>query len=98
MQKLYSVSEAVTKDVYTNGDAGSRFDGRKNARVAVMFLDDARLLFHRREDGQKIIVIDWITLTRQSDERFTHRVGKWNAAATRKRMIRRNGKTDTFVK
>ena len=49
MQKLYSVSETVTKNVRTGGDAGSRFDGRKNAGHAVMFPHDARLLFHLRK-------------------------------------------------
>jgi hypothetical protein len=30
VQKFYPVSETVTKDVYNNGNAGSRFDGRNN--------------------------------------------------------------------
>jgi hypothetical protein len=30
MQKVHPVSETVTKDVYNNANAGSRFDGRNN--------------------------------------------------------------------
>jgi hypothetical protein len=37
VQKLYSVSETVTK-VYRNGDAGPRFDGRHNAIITVVLL------------------------------------------------------------
>ena len=57
MQELYSFSETVTK-VYRNGDAASRFDDRQDAGHAVMFLDDARFLFHlRKDDREKVIVI-----------------------------------------
>src|SRR5947208_2847508 len=52
MQELYSVSETVTK-VYRNGDAAPRFDGRHDAGHAVMFLDDARFLFHLRKGDRE---------------------------------------------
>ena len=52
VQKLYSVSETVTK-VYRNRDAGPRFDGRHDAGHAVMFLDDARFLFRLRKDSRE---------------------------------------------
>src|SRR5882762_8169502 len=52
VQKFYSVSETVTK-VYRNGNAAPRFDGRHDAGHAVMFLDDARFLFHLRKDGRQ---------------------------------------------
>src|SRR6267142_2978539 len=52
VRKFYSVSETVTK-VYRNGDAGPRFDGRHDAGHAVMFLDDARFLFHLRKDDRE---------------------------------------------
>src|SRR5437016_2664378 len=52
VQKFYSVSETVTK-VYRNGDAGLRFDGRHDAGHAVMFLDDARFLFHLRKGDRE---------------------------------------------
>ena len=38
MQKLYSVSETMTQNVYTKGDAGSRFDGRNNGGKTVVLL------------------------------------------------------------
>src|SRR4029077_15423239 len=52
VQKLYSVSETVTT-VYRNGDAGPCFDGRHDAGHAVMFLDDARFLFHLPKDDRQ---------------------------------------------
>ena len=57
VQHFDPVSETVTKNVHTNCDAGSRFDGRKNAGQAVMFLHDARLLFHLRKDDREIIIV-----------------------------------------
>src|SRR5207302_11417476 len=52
VQELYSFSETVTK-VYRNGNAASRFDDRQDAGHAVMFLDDARFLFHLRKGGRE---------------------------------------------
>ena len=52
-----AVSKAVTKNVRTDGDAGSRFDGRKNAGHAVVFLYDARFLFHLRKEDREMIII-----------------------------------------
>ena len=52
VQKLYSVSETVTK-IYRDGNAGPRFDGRHDAGHAVMFLDDARFLFHLRKGDRE---------------------------------------------
>ncbi len=69
MQKFYSVSETVTK-VYRNGDAGPRFDGRHDAGHAVMFLDDARFLFHLRKGDREIIIVIGILFARQANERF----------------------------
>src|SRR4030095_6385411 len=56
VQKLYAVSETVTK-VCTNRDTGPRFDGRHNAGHAVMFLDHAGFLFHLRKDDREIIIV-----------------------------------------
>src|SRR6266513_1763538 len=69
VQKSYSVSETVTK-VYRNGDAGPRFDGRHDAGHAVMFLDDARFLFHLRKGDREIIIVIGILFARQANERF----------------------------
>src|SRR5947207_5604349 len=52
VQELYSFSETVTK-VYRNGNAASRFDDRQDAGHAVMFLDDARFLFHLRKGDRE---------------------------------------------
>jgi hypothetical protein len=38
VHKLYSVSETVSNNVYTKGDAGSRFDGRNSRRKIVGLL------------------------------------------------------------
>jgi hypothetical protein len=57
VQKFHLVSETVTKNVRTNGDAGSRFDGRNNTESTVALLHHPRFLFHVRKDDREIIVV-----------------------------------------
>ena len=57
MQKFYSVSKTVTQSVRTNGDPGSCFDGRNNARKTVVFLHHPRFLFQLRKDDRDIIIV-----------------------------------------
>jgi len=87
VQKFYSVSETVTK-VYRNGDAGPRFDGRHDAGHAVMFLDDARFLFHLRKDDREIIIVIRVIFAGEANQRFGCNLGNRNGAASGKRMLR----------
>src|SRR6476620_5964051 len=69
VQKLYSVSETVTK-VWANRDASPRFDGRHNAGHAVMFLDHTRFLFHFRKNDREIIIVIRIIFASEGNQRF----------------------------
>jgi hypothetical protein len=57
VQKFHPVSETVTKSVRTNGDPGSCFDGRNNARKTVVLLHHPRFLFQLRKDDRDIIIV-----------------------------------------
>jgi len=56
VHELYSVSKSVTQNVYSDGNAGSRFDGRHDAIITVVLLDHPRLLFRLRKDAREIVV------------------------------------------
>ena len=98
MQKLYSVSETVTKNVHTDGDAGSRFDGRNHAGKTVVFLHDPRFLFHLRKDDREIIIIFRIIFAGEANQRFGRNLGNRNGAASGKRMLRGDRHANAFVK
>ena len=86
-QNLYSVSETVTKSVRTNGDPGSCFDGRNNARRTIVLLHHPRFLFHLRKDHREIIVVIRIIFTGQANQRFGRNLGNRNGAPFGKRMV-----------
>jgi len=98
VQNFDSSSETVTKKVPTKGDAGSRFDRRKNAGHAVMFLHDPRFLFHLRKRDREIIIIFRIIFVGEADQRFGRDLANRDGAASGKRMLRGNRHTNAFVK
>src|SRR6266446_8710749 len=57
VQKFHAVSETVAKNVSTQSDPGSCFDGRNNAIITVVLLHHPRFLFHLREDHRNIIIV-----------------------------------------
>jgi pimeloyl-ACP methyl ester carboxylesterase len=89
VQKLYSVSETVTQNVYTNGDAGSRFDGRHDAIITVVLLDHPRLLFRLRKDAREIVVVIRIIFAGETNQRFGRNFSNRNGAASwQTRLVR----------
>jgi len=98
VQKFHAISETVTKEVSTNGDAGSRFDRRHNARHTFESLHHPRFLFHLRKDDREVIIIFRIVFTGEADQRFGCNLGKPNRAASGKRMLRGDRHANAFVK
>ena len=98
MQKLYSVSETVTKNVYANGDPGSCFDGRNNARKTVVLLHHPRFLFHLRKDDREEVIVIRIIFAGKANQRFGRNFGNRNGAASSKRMLRSHRHADAFLK
>src|SRR5882757_9994441 len=97
VQKFYSVSETVTK-VYRNGNAAPRFDGRHATGHAVMFLDDARFLFHLRKSDREYIVVIRIVFAGEANQWFGGDLAQRNGAASGKRMPRRNRHANALAK
>lgn len=98
MQKLYSVSETVTKNAYTNGDAGSRFDGRHNAGKTVVLLHYPRFLFQLRKDDREIVIVIRIIFAGEANQRFGRNLSNRNGAASGKRMLRGHRHANAFMK
>ena len=98
MQKLYSVSENVTKNVSTQSDPGSCFDGRNNAIITVVLFHDPRFLFHLRKDHRYIIIVTGIILSGEANQRFGRNLGNRNGAASGKRMLQGHRHANAFVK
>src|SRR5712671_2824337 len=96
VEKFYSVSETVTK-VYRNGDAAPRFDGRHDAGHAVMFLDDARFLFHLRKGDREYIVVIRIVFAGEANQGFGSNLAQRNGAASGKRMLRSDRHADALA-
>src|SRR5258708_36819445 len=87
MQKFHAVSESVAINVSTNDDAGSRFDGRNNARYSVMLFHHPRFSFHLRKDGREMIIVSRMVFAGGANERFGRNFGNRNGAATGKRLV-----------
>src|SRR6201982_1436950 len=98
MQKLYPVSETVTQNVYTNGDAGSRFDGRNNARKTIVLLHHPRFLFHLRKDDREEVIVIRIIFAGKANQRFGRNFGNRNGAASGKRMLLSDRPAKAFLR
>ena len=98
MQKLYSVSETATKRIHTDGDAGSRFDGRNNAGKTVVLFHYPRFLFHLRKDDREQVIIIRIVFSGQANQRFGRYLDNRNGAAPGKPMLRGDHHANAFVK
>src|SRR5207253_9805611 len=70
------ITESVTKRFHRNGHTGARFDGRKNAGHAIVFLYHLRLIFYRSKECGKIAVIIGIILSRKSYKRLLRRISQ----------------------
>src|SRR6476620_5277357 len=97
VQKLYAVSETVTK-VWANRDGSPHFHGRHNAGHAVMFLDHARLLFHLRKDDREIIMVIRIIFAGEANQRFGRGLDERNAAPSGKWMLRSDRHANALAK
>src|SRR6266487_64536 len=98
VHELYSVSESVTQNVYSDGNAGSRFDGRHDAIITVVLLDHPRLLFRLRKDAREIVVEIRMIFSDQANQRFGRNFSNRNGAAAGKRMLRSDRHANAFVK
>jgi len=98
VQKLYSVSETATERIHTDGDPGSRFDGRNNARKTVVLLHHPRFLFQLRKDDRDIIIVVRIIFACKPNQRFGHNFGNRNGAASGKRMLRSDRHANALAK
>jgi pimeloyl-ACP methyl ester carboxylesterase len=89
VHELYSVSETVTQNVYSDGNAGSRFDGRNNAGKTVVLLDHPRFLFHLRKDDREDVIVIRIIFAGEANQRFGRNLGNRNGAASwQTRLVR----------
>src|ERR1700737_1252593 len=97
VQKFDAVSETVTK-VRTNGDAGSRFDGRNNTKKTVVLLHHPRFLFQLRKDYREKVIVIRIIFAGEANQRFGRNLGNRNGAASGERLLRGDRHTNAFVK
>src|ERR1700751_3335918 len=98
MQKLYPVSESVTKNACTESDPGSRFDGRNNAIITIVLLYHPRFLFHLRKDDRKIIIVIRIIFPGEANQWFGRNLANRNGATSGKRMLRSDRHGNAFLK